>query len=171
MGITVGFSTTNKLISRFIRWVTRGKVSHAWISFYDETLDQRFVMQAEAWGYEVRPWTRWRQENTWVAEYILPQTPEVRQALQRVSEYLGADYDYAAAILSGIWSWLKRWFGLWIKKPLSDPSKLMCSEGVVVFLGFARLGYDDLNPETTAPQVLLDRVSADTRFQALPSPL
>jgi hypothetical protein len=155
LGITIGFSTTNKFISRFIRWITRAKVSHAWIGFNDSTLGQRMVMQAERWGYEVRPWTKWLTQNKWIAEFEIPQSP-ADSALQFIASFLGSDYDFTSALLLG----LKRWFGRWFKRPTQSPTKLMCSEGVVRFLQFGQYEFaTGLDPEATSPGELLDLVA------------
>ena len=67
--ITIGFSTTRLLSSRIIRWITQSSCSHAFIAFDDRSLEMRMVMQAEPWGYELRPWDRWIRDNTLVAEF------------------------------------------------------------------------------------------------------
>lgn len=156
-GITVGFSTTNKLGSRIIRFITRSIVSHTWIAFYDATLQQRMVIQAEIWGYEVRPWNRWLLENKWVAEYALPVLDTTDAALQCTASMLGCDYDFTSVFAIALRRWFKR---LW-KKPWQSPRKLMCSEGVVRFLQTA--GYifaEQLHPELTTPQSLLETLEA-----------
>ena len=159
--VTIGFSTTNKLISRFIRWVTRGKVSHAWISFYDDCLGTRFVMQAETWGYEVRPLARWKRENILVAEFDVP--GDVSDSLKWIAESLGAPYDWSSAILSG----LRRWLGRWLRGQFHSPRKLMCSEAVIRFLFHAGILPEQLDPETTPPARLLKVISASDDFRKL----
>ena len=159
--ITIGFSTTDKLISKIIRWITGSKISHAWIGYYDETLGQRMVLQAEAWGYETRPWTRWIKQNKWVAEFIVPGRDKAKLALQNIATFLGVKYDYGAAFLLGF----RRWFGRWIKLPYRNPGKLMCTEAVVKFLKIG--GYpvaDDLDLELTEPDVLWNKVLGDKEF-------
>jgi len=153
VGITVGFSTTNKWISRVIRWVMRSPCSHAWLAYDDPTLGMRLVMQAESWGYELRPWLRWRKENILVAEFV-PTGPNLDESLKWIATFLGARYDYKAAILSGLW----RWFGRAIRGKFNNPDKLMCSEGVVRFLQHANYRtVRNLDPETTNPKRLLIR--------------
>jgi hypothetical protein len=155
LGITIGFSTTNKLISRFIRWITGAKVSHAWIGFNDDTLGQRMVMQAERWGYEIRPWARWLTQNTWMAEFELSQEPATA-SLQFIATFLGSDYDFKSAILLG----LKRWFRRWFKSPTQSPTKIMCSEGVIRFLQYSQYEFAaKLDPESTSPGELLSVVT------------
>lgn len=152
--ITVGFSTTNKLISRVIRWVTRSPVSHAFVIF-DTPSFGRVVMQAEAWAYEVRPWHLWQQQNTLVAEFE-PTGPDLAPSIIDLApKYLGRDYDWKAALLAGLW----RWFGRWLRGRFNNPYRLMCSEATIRILqhaGYSSVGHFDA--EVTSPKRLLDRV-------------
>ena len=151
--ITIGFSTTNRWISKAIRWVTNSPCSHAWIAFDDAVLGTRVVLQAETWGYEIRPWARWLNENILVAEFI-PVGPPLDDNLKWIAKYLGAPYDYKAAFLSGLY----RWWGRFLKGRFNDPKKLMCAEGVVRFLQNGKYeSVKDLDPEITNPKILLVR--------------
>jgi len=159
LNITVGFSTTNKLLSRIIRWVTRGKVSHAWIAFDDPTLGLRFVMQAEAWGFEVRPWKRWLRENRLVAEYR--PAKDLTESLKWIARSLGVKYDWASAFFAGLW----RWFGVLIRGKFNSPKKLMCAEAVIRFLQHGGVvGVSHLDPEVTPPARLLNAVEQSDEF-------
>jgi hypothetical protein len=152
--ITVGFSTTNKLISRFIRWVTRSPVSHAFVIFNTPTFG-RVVMQAEAWGYEIRPWGLWQQQNALVAEFT-PTGPDLAPSIVELApQYLGRKYDWKAALLAGLW----RWFGRWLRGRFNSPYSLMCSEALLRILQHA--GYSSVahfDAEVTSPRRVLDRV-------------
>jgi hypothetical protein len=156
--ITVGFSTTNKVMSKAIRWVTRSPCSHAWFCFNQQVVGvrqtQRMVAQAEWFGYEARPRWRWDKQNILVAEFELV-GPDASNAVHAMLEqYLGSKYDYRAAALAGIW----RLCGRSIKGKFQDPVKLMCSEGVIRMLGHA--GYhvaEHFDPETTSPKRLMVR--------------
>jgi hypothetical protein len=160
LDITIGFSTTNKWLSRVIRWVTRGRVSHAWIAFYDSSVGTRLVMQAEAWGYEVRPWHRWKHENILVAEFQ-PQK-QLDGSLRWIARSLGTKYDWTSALFAG----LRRWLGRWVKGRFRSPKKLMCSEAVIRFLRHGNtLAVLDLDPETTSPARLLQVVEATPEFR------
>lgn len=141
--VSVGFSTTAKWISGVIRWITRGRVSHAWISFYDPCLDTRFVMQAEWWGYELRPRARWERENLLVAEYELPDLDMVSAVLSMTKE-IGSPYDWWSAFWSGAKSWLRRWFGSRFSlRPSRTPHQLMCSEAVARILADAGFPFQE----------------------------
>lgn len=166
--VTVGFSTTNKWISRIIRWLTRGKVSHAWLAYNDLTLGLRMVMQAEAWGFEARPWQRWVRENKWVAEFRLLGGDQIA-ALQARARDLGAKYDWAAGFWVGLSSWFKRWLRARFSfRPSRTPARLMCSEAVVRFLKESNCGcVQGLDEELTSPAELYDVVRSSAEFVPL----
>lgn len=160
LNITIGFSTTNKLISRLIRWVTRGKVSHAWIAFTDPCLGTRLVMQAEAWGFEIRTWERWKTQNLLIAEYRPLQN--MTRPLRSIAKSLGVKYDWKSAFFAGLW----RWFGVWLRGRFNSPKKLMCAEAVIRFLQFGEVvAVAHLDPEVTSPARLLKEVSTSTEFE------
>ena len=163
LDVTVGFSTTNKIGSRIIRWVTQAPCSHAWVSFMDDTLGMRLVMQAEWWGYEVRPWPRWVRENRLVAEFE-PVGSEFREDLSEsvvgMAQSLGSRYDFESAF----WVGLKRWFLAWsgsgyTLRPSRTPKQLMCAESVVRILASTGAGLcRGVDPESMSPGELLELV-------------
>ena len=161
LDVTVGFSTTNAWLSRLIRWITRGKVSHAWLAYNDQTLGLRMVMQAEAWAFELRPWHRWTQENTWVAEFRILGGDQLL-ALQLRAKDIGLKYDYVAGLWVGIAAWFKRWLKTGLSfRPSRTPKKLMCSEAIVRFLKEAQhTCAEDLDEELTSPVELYDILRA-----------
>ncbi len=159
--ITIGFSTTRMVSSRIIRWATRSSCSHAFIAFDDRSLNMRMVMQAEAWGFELRPWDRWIRHNTLVAEFC-PVGPPLEDALRVLSRRLGTKFDYWSAFIIGIKSLAQSWSRNRYTLNLNQsPWKLTCSEAVVRFLkhgGYAAVKKND--PETTSPGSLLKAVLA-----------
>ena len=106
-------------------------------------------MQAEAWGFEVRPWVRWRKQNILIAEFK-PTAGDLD--IVTLGTFLGSRYDYTAAFLVG----LVRLVGRTFKGRFRDPQKLMCSEAIVRVLQWANYkAADGLDPETTSPGSLL----------------
>ena len=153
LNITVGFSTTNKLMSRLIRWITRGKVSHTWLAFDDPALGTRLVLEAEWYGYFPKSWEVWKKKNILVSEFRLI-GPDAAKALQDIGPKIGTKYDWVSAALVGAW----KWFGTWLRKRLRSPKRLMCSEAVISVL--KKAGYSSVehfNVEVTSPQRLMDR--------------
>jgi hypothetical protein len=123
------------------------------------------VMQAEAWGFETRPWMRWLQENKWVAEYVVDSS-RAADALKALAKFLGSDYDW----LSAAWVGLKRWLARWRARPMSSPTKLMCSEAQLRYLQFVGVELGSLNVETTSPMEAMSFVGA-LGWESLESPL
>lgn len=159
--VWVGFSTTNKFMSRLIRWVTRGKSSHAWLRYYDETLQMHMVMQAELEGYETIPWKRWLTKNKLIAAYE-PTEVNLIGGLRYIAQYLGADYD----LKSALWVGLKRWFGKKMRRVFHSPRKLMCSEAVARALQQADVQcVKDVDPELVSPAELQAALAASSEFQ------
>jgi hypothetical protein len=158
MSVTIGFSTTNKLLSHVIRWITRAPCSHAWFCYEDLVVGTSTpiskIAQAEWYGYEARPRWRWDRENTLIAEFELLGPDPALAVRYMLNQYLGARYDYLAAFFTGLWQLTKRT----LRGKFRDPKKLMCSEGVIRMLGHA--GYNavsDLDPEVTSPKALMMR--------------
>jgi len=162
--ITIGFSTTGKFMSRVIRFVTGAKCSHAWISFYDETLGSKMVMQAEWWGYEIRPWHRWLSENILVAEFTTDL--DMSSPLREMAKSIGKRYDWFSAGFSGIKRWISKWVSSkFTLRPSRTPRKLMCSEAVVRFLRAAGSPMVmNIDPEATSPGDLFKIVSKSPSF-------
>ncbi len=117
------------------------------------------VMQAQSWGFELRPWNRWLRENILVAEFT-PVSGPLDGALAMLAERLGTKFNYRSAIFIGIKSLLSSWyknrFTLNINR---SPWKLTCSESIVRFLQFGNYRTTSfLDPETTSPGLLLREV-------------
>ncbi len=156
LNITIGFSTQNNLSSRLIRWITQSPCSHSFIAFDDSALRMRLIMQAKAWGFELRPLKRWLNKNLVVAEFK-PMAQPLEGALLAIAELLGTKFDYRSGIVVLLVSLFVRWtksrFSL---KVNSSPSKLICSEAVIRLLKMADYkAVRDLNPEITSPGALL----------------
>lgn len=157
--ITIGFSTRNLLVSKAIRWITQGACSHAWFCYNEQVVEAycqpiRKVAQAEWFGYETRPRWRWNKRNTVIAEFELIGFNANTAVHTMINNYLGSKYDYKAAALTGLWHLLKRS----TMSKFKNPSKLMCSEGVIRLLNHA--GYavaKNIDPETTSPKTLMVR--------------
>ena len=147
MAINVCLSTTDSVISRVIRWVTRATVSHAFITFRDDTLNQVFVMEANGRGFMLVPWKKWVRKNRMVVRYALATSEASQQgALQSLAKRLGDQYDYIS-----LFGFVLRRFFKRMANPLNDSKKLICSEAVAVFLH--DVGLDEFQrAETFTPQ-------------------
>lgn len=165
LNVTIGFSTTNKVASRLIRWAARAPCSHAWVAFYDSALGLRMVMQAEWRGFELRPWARWARENRLVAEYRVTGL-QMAEPLRMLARELGGNYDFKSAFWVGLRSWLHRFFRTRFSlRPSRTPHQLMCSEAVTRLLTWAGAPFPQgLDPELISPGDLLKLVRSLPSF-------
>lgn len=130
MAICVCMSTSSHWFSRMIRWVTRSKASHSFLTFKDETLDKVFVMEANGRGFMLVPWAKFSKENQLIARYsIRTAQDEQLRSLRDLAGMLGAQYDYISII-----GFILRRFWKRMRNPFSTSKKLVCSEAVARFL-------------------------------------
>lgn len=118
-------------------------------------------MQAEWWGFELRPWPRWQRENRLVAEFQLVVPPEIQlMVVHKMRDHLGEKYDKIGALWAGLAAWLKRWWRARLTiRPRRSPRKLMCAEAQLVALKAAGItAVADCYEETTDPETLLERL-------------
>lgn len=158
--ITIGFSASNSIIGRIIRWFTKGRVSHAYATYYSETLQNVFVIEATFWGYKLTPHNKWIKKNKIVAEFKCSR--DLSSGLIHVSKWLGGTYDFWSALGLGA----RRWFGKLYRNPFRDPNKLHCSEAVTLLLHGAKLA-EDLDPESTTPEDLLEFCEKSDLFEEI----
>jgi hypothetical protein len=163
--INICFSTTDAVLSRWIRWFTRSRVSHAVITFRSELLGKVLVMEASAVGFRLLPWAKWEKKNTLVTRFRLD-LPEAAQvsALHFIADKLGDEYDRRGLFgFFRVLSW-------WREKPLhglpnwlDHPNKLFCSEAVALFLHHAGLdGFE--RPAQWSPGELLIHAESNPVF-------
>ena len=158
------FSRQRALVSRLIRWVTRSKVSHAGVVYYDETLGHPMVMHAIASGFQVSPLVVFRQHSEIVATYEAKDQPALLHAIRDISLDLGEGYDYKA-IAGFFWViLLKRWLRVKWRNPVRDSHRMFCSEAVARILQQMPGSGWQGDPETTSPEDLLGWVNQSSAF-------
>ena len=138
--ICVCVSRDDSFVSRFIRFWSRAKVSHAFITCRVQPFGRVFAMESTATGFRLTPWSKWRRKHTLVARYRVAM-PLLRQinALGDLSEYLGTRYDYKSLLGFGR-----------VSNKYNSSTRLICSEAVAMFL--LKSGLDDFSqPETWTP--------------------
>lgn len=148
----VGFSTTDKLISRLIRWVTKAQVSHTFLIV--ELYGKLWVVGAEFNGMTMMSVEKFQKNNMIKAVCEVPELTDVH--VGKAMESLGVAYDFGG-LLGGIFPQIGRWFKRKWKNPWNDQKALFCSEFLVLALQEAGLkGSEDLDPGAATPQDLLD---------------
>lgn len=153
--ISIGFSTTNKLLSRIIRFFSRAKASHAWLLYMDVSLNNReMVMQAELNGVVIVPYDYFKTRNKIVA-VIDPQI-DMQPGLDAMTNALGMWYD-VGGLIGSAWVLIGRWMKRKWSNPFDNPHALFCSEAIVLALQAARYpNAASLIPSSATPQDLLD---------------
>ena len=152
MKIWIGFSTTNNVISRVIRWFTRSTTSHAWLAFTSQDMGMDIVLEAH-FTFRAVPYAWFKKRNRIVAEYEIPVG---QAAIVKCASFLGENYDYTG-IVGGIIVSVGRWFKHKWHNPWGNPKAQTCSEAVVRALQAAAYpGAEKLNAEDTSPQTLME---------------
>lgn len=160
MPTIIGFSTSNSIISRIIRWFTRSKVSHSYIGYYSHTFDKYMVMESTWSGFRIGNYKSWTIRNKIVYEFKCKR--DLSKSLKHISNDLDLEYDYWSALGLSV----RRWFGKWYRNPFRDPNKLHCSEAVAIFLQHDNLA-QSLDPESTTPEDLLQYCINSNHFEKL----
>jgi hypothetical protein len=158
--ITIGFSTSSSIISRIIRWFTRSKASHAFATFYDQTLERIIIIEATGSGYRLTQHEKWSKGNKVIGEFKCKK--DLTKSLRFMAEKLGNNYDYWSALGLAV----RRWWGKWYRNPLRDPNKLHCSEAITLMLQHAGLA-ETLDPESTTPEDLLQYCKDSELFEEM----
>lgn len=130
MKVRVGFSRTNGIVSRIIRWFLGSKVSHTYIRLDDRFLGTPLVFHADYVGVVIVHAPLFEKQNIVVEEYEI-ENDSFDYAIKKNLALLGKKYDYWN--LLG-WAWviaLKRWFKRKIENPIDDPKKLICVDFVL----------------------------------------
>jgi len=159
--VKVGFSTSKRLLSRLIRFLTKGKASHTWLYIEDSFLGVDMVLQADTGGFHLGTFAAFERKHHIVQVIRLEHS--VEKGLVAATQWLGASYDYtglfgSAAVLIG--RWLKR---KW-KNPLNSSKAMFCSEAVVRILQLSDYpGSELLDPSATTPQDLLVFLTPDPK--------
>ena len=164
----IAFTRDKSLISRAIRWVTKGHFSHVLLLWHDAKMGGWLKMEAGWDGYHVRPIRSGpslpdlRRLSGLIEDEVsvtFPIDDRYDGLLKICAAWLGTPYDYPG-IAGYLWTALgrvikKRW-----KNPTNSPSALFCSEAVTQ--GLQRLGdpaVKDLVPSETTPQDLFDKIA------------
>jgi len=148
----IGFSTTDLLISKIIRWGTKSPTSHVFLLFDCNGIEM--VFEASLFGTRLVPWKIFQDTEMVVKLTKLPyQSQEVMTPLLAS---LSTPYDFGGLIGSSLVI-----FGRWFRKkwtnPWNNPNRSFCSE--IVAKRLKDLGDPNLidcDPSSTTPKDLFD---------------
>jgi hypothetical protein len=149
----IGFSTSNQLISRAIRWFTKSETSHVFFIYYDEDFKGDFVFEATEPEVRIFPWPAFKKENT-IVDVFIPLYP-LDKGFEAMGQRLGYHYNFWG-LIGMIWVLIGRLLGYQWRNPLTSKKAEFCSEGVSYVLLWSNYpGFDGI-PDTKDPQQLLE---------------
>jgi len=153
--ISIGFSTSNHLLSKAIRKLTASRVSHAFLIFDDTALGGRLIAEASLGGFRLVTAEHFARDNVIVQE-IAPQIP-LERGLHDAYDWLGVKrYNYLG-LLGNLLVLLGRRLRRSWHNPFHGHKSLFCSEAIVRILQESKYpGSDQLIPWDTTPQDLLE---------------
>jgi len=155
--IRIGFSTPRRksLISSFICWATKSRVSHVFFVYWDKDWDADFVLDVIETGFRIIPLAKYETINR-IVEIVEPQVPIDIGVKEIALNYLGTPYSFKGLLGVGIVQ-LGRWLKRKWSNPLHTSETLFCSQCAVLALQSS--GYpksSGLVPEDCTPQDVLD---------------
>src|SRR6478736_3974251 len=155
--IKVGFSTSDRWISKLIRYWTASPTSHAYISYYDENLAQEMVLDVGFTTFSLVPMSTFEQSNR-IVEVFDPNV-DMTTGVKVVARWLNrVSYDWFSFV--GFWTVHKRWFKrttVWAGDFNVTPKEVLCTEIVIYALRISGYpGAADLDPKGTSPKELLE---------------
>ena len=147
--VRVGFSTSNALISRVIRFFSGQRFSHAFLIYEDRDFGGQYVMEAAWDGYRLIHRDDALRDATLVV--ILDPKHDLSKILEVSGRWLGSRYDYAGLVGAALVT-VARWARTKIRNPMQDAKSVFCSESIVV--GLQQIGYpgaERLDAASTTP--------------------
>ena len=159
----IGFSTTDALLSRLIRRLTRSKVSHAWLVYRDVDFDREMVMEAVGAGFRIVPLDKFAQHNR-IVEIVTPRHP-IDEGLKAAVDWLGEGYDARGLVGMGLLLLVRalRRRTRRVRNLFASRRALFCSEAVARACRASAYPGFDRDPETTSPQDLYAFFEAERR--------
>lgn len=140
-------------VSWCIRKMTKSRVSHCSVAFFDETLDRIMVLEATKDGFRVVTDDAFEEKNHVL--YSVQPYHSLKDGLRAAVRWLGTHYDYAgllgmSVVLLGR-ALKRRW-----RNPFRSSRQQFCSEAVVRVLQASKYPRSEtLSPDDCDPQKLL----------------
>lgn len=158
----VGFSTTNKIMSRIIKWATRSKASHSYVLV--TIAGEPIVIHANAHGVNCDHYNKFKKDKKIVVEYkLLIDENKEKQAIATAVRLLDQPYDFLSIVGFG-WVLLWKTFGCKVKNPFPNRSAYQCSEFALTVMRKAGInGLEDLKKELVAPEYLIERLEVSSQ--------
>ncbi len=164
----IGFSTTDGILSRLIRFGTRSPVSHAFLVYFDVDFDREMVMEAVGAGFRIVPLDKFAKHNR-IVEIVTPRH-SIDEGLKKAVDWLGEGYDKGGllgmallVVLRSLRLRVRR-----LRNLFANRSTLFCSEAVARACVASHYPGFRLDPGTTTPEDLFAFFRAEA--EAGPAP-
>lgn len=151
------FSTSKRLVSRIIRWVTGETVSH--VALLMTIGKVPVILHADVGGIQFAPMRKFLANNVVVAAYQKTRCAD-GCSLDGAVGAIGDPYDYASLFTRACAKAL-RWLGLAFRNPLVSPRSMVCSE----FVARCILDFAAYDPEEVTPGDMLQHCQRDDTFE------
>lgn len=138
MKLKIGFSTTNSIWSKIIRWITKANMSHTYIKFYDSTLGTDLILHSDYSGVEFDLAEKFHISNFVIEEYEIDDA-RLDKAIKNNLWHLGKRYDYYKMFNFIFFIMFKRWFIRKVKNPIVDVKKILCVDFILYALNDAEI--------------------------------
>jgi hypothetical protein len=162
MTVQIALERGSSWIGRVIRWVTQGRVNHA----YFIVQPQNVVYEATAWGFVRNPLGR-RKDTRYVVDILYPYNAE---DAGKLDVWVGRPYDYIE-LFYNLFLTLAERIKLKLLNPFRSSKALFCSESVVRWLrGIGFPGAWKLDTESTDPEELLAFLQASKYARVTETP-
>lgn len=150
----IGFSTTDKPLSRLIRWFTRSSASHSYVLFI--VAGEPLVIHSTRHGINCDYYKRFVKKNKIVAEFkLLVDDAATKKALGSAIQLIDKPYDFLS-ILGFAWVLGLKAIGIKAKAPFRNRSAYHCSEFALMTLRKMKLDCADMKRELTSPEDLME---------------
>lgn len=160
--ISIVFTSSDHWISRAIRWLTDGRVSHCFIEYSSSTWGGRWAAESAVGGVRKIPIHKAKKDV--FAEYSCDGF-EANRAIKGLSDLVGEKYDYAGLFLLGGIYLMWKVFRMRIKHPTISSQSQKCSELVAnLFIAAGLPGTEKWNAEEKTPEQLLDYCEAHPTY-------
>jgi len=154
--IYVGFSTTNFIVSRIIRRLTKSEVSHTFFAYL--AFGRLWVLEAGFLGICIVPLDKFAKKNQIIL--LVPVKELNTEDLSSAMDRLGDAYDFGG-LFGGIFPIIGHWLKRKWKNPWDNTKAMFCSELIVTTLQDAKFkGMEEFVAADTTPQELKDYFTA-----------
>jgi len=162
----IGFSTTNKIFSRLIKWVTGSKASHSYVLV--TVAGEPIVVHSTHNGVNCDHYNKFKKDKKVVAEYELLIDEETeKNATAHALRLLDKPYDILSIVGFG-WVLFCKSLGFKVKNPFPNRSAYQCSEFALTIMRKANLeGSEKFAKELVSPEDLISFVKDHQKTKEL----